>query len=77
MEAVISSSNLIIRFATVSLFIGSTISVSYTHLDVYKRQHIYRNLVQGSNPNIASYVASNTKIMKKSLERFVTESYLG
>ena len=39
--------------------------------------HIYRNLVQGSNPNIASYVASNTKIMKKSLERFVTESYLG
>ncbi len=37
--------------------------------------HIFRTLIQGSNPNIASYLASNVKAMEKALERFVNDAY--
>lgn len=38
--------------------------------------HIYRNLIQGSNPNIASFIASNAKAMTRTLDKFVEDSYL-
>lgn len=38
--------------------------------------HIFRSLVQGSNPNIASYIASNSKAMTNTLDKFVEKSYL-
>ncbi len=38
--------------------------------------HIFRSLIQDSNPNIASYIASNVKAMSKVLDSFVEKSYL-
>ena len=38
--------------------------------------HIYRNLIQGNDPNIASHIASNSKVMQRTLDKFVEDSYL-
>ena len=37
----------------------SRVTVSYTHLDVYKRQHLWRNVLRGSPCNTRSYLADN------------------